>query len=143
MKNMYICFALFLLPLIQVKAQTPADTTQGAVITFETIVIDYGTVDYNADGNREFTFKNTGNEPLIITDVIRGCGCTTPSVPKDPVKPGETGVIKVHYDTKRAGAFEKTLTVTSNAANGTVILKIKGTVKPNTNTSGTTAPQQK
>lgn len=108
-------------------------------MTFETLVIDYGTVEYNSNGEREFKFKNTGNEPLIITSANGSCTCTVGSYPKDPVKPGETAIIKVKYDTKRVGNFEKTVTVVSNASNATVFLKIKGTVKPDPNT----APQQK
>jgi len=53
-----------------------------------------------------------------------------PTCPKEPILPGKTGVIKVHYDTKRAGAINKQVTVTSNAKSGQQILKIVGTVEP-------------
>jgi hypothetical protein len=101
------------------------------VITFESETIDFGTIEYDANGNREFKFKNTGKEPLIITSVVKSCGCTTPEEPsKEPIKPGGTGVIRFHYDTKRVGAFEKTLTVNSNGSVPSKILHFKGNVLP-------------
>ena len=110
--------------------QVPAakDSSNMPVITFESETIDYGTIPWDADGNREFKFKNTGKEPLIISEVQRSCGCTTPEAPKDPIKPGESGIIKVHYDTKRIGNFEKTITVISNARPPAKRIFIKGVV---------------
>lgn len=99
-------------------------------ITFETEVIDYGTIEHNADGNREFKFKNTGKEPLIISGAQGSCGCTVPTFPKEPIKPGESNVIKVKYATDRVGAFEKTVTITSNAKTQSKMIRIKGVVKP-------------
>ncbi len=98
-------------------------------IEFEKDVIDYGTIDQGANGERVFVFKNTGKEPLIISSAKGSCGCTVPTPPKEPVAPGETGEIKVKYDTKRIGPFTKSVTVNSNASNGTQQLRIKGTVK--------------
>ncbi len=96
---------------------------------YENEILDYGTVPYDADGTREFKFKNTGKEPLIIYSATGSCGCTVPTAPKDPIKPGEAGVIKVHYDTKRVGSFEKTVTVSSNGKTPSKTLKIRGTVQ--------------
>ena len=115
------------------KAQ---ESTSGSInpnvprFKFDTEVLDYGTIEHNADGNREFKFKNVGKEPLIISEVHGSCGCTVPTAPKDPIKPGETGVIKVHYATDRIGAFEKTVTVTSNADTPSKVIKIHGVVNP-------------
>lgn len=96
---------------------------------YEKEVLDYGTIEYDADGTREFKFKNVGKEPLIIYSATGSCGCTVPTAPKEPIKPGETGIIKVHYDTKRVGSFEKTVTVASNGKTASKTLKIKGVVK--------------
>ena len=113
-------------------------------ISFTQETIDYGTVKKAANGEREFVFKNTGKEPLIITNCVGSCGCTVPVWPKTPIAPGEKASIKVKYDTQRLGAFQKTVTVTSNAATPTKVLTIKGTVEdapaqPTTpvNTTGT------
>ena len=75
-----------------------------------------------------FSFKNTGNAPLIVSDVKSSCGCTVPKKPTAPIMPGETGEIEVKYDTNRVNPIRKTITVTSNAETQTVALKIKGTV---------------
>lgn len=93
--------------------------------------IDYGTVTKDSDsGLRSFEFKNTGNAPLIITNVISTCGCTVPSKPTEPIMPGKTGKIEVKYNMS-PGPIRKTITVESNASNyedGKISLKIKGTV---------------
>jgi len=111
-------------------APQPAANPNAAEIAFDTEVIDYGTIEHNADGNREFKFKNTGKEPLIITNCQGSCGCTVPTWPHEPIKPGGTSSIKVKYATDRVGAFEKTVTVSSNGKTASKIIKIKGVVKP-------------
>jgi hypothetical protein len=99
-----------------------------AKIEFTSDTIDYGTIEKGADGVRVFTFKNTGDAPLIISRVKSSCGCTVPKKPEEPIMPGKTGEIKVKYDTNRVMPFRKTITVTSNAETPTVALKIKGLV---------------
>ncbi len=99
-----------------------------AKIEFKTDVIDYGTIEKGADGVRSFEFTNTGDAPLIISNVKSTCGCTVPKKPKGPILPGDTGVIEVKYDTNRVNPIRKTITVTSNADTPTVALKIKGVV---------------
>jgi hypothetical protein len=99
-----------------------------AIIKFKTEVIDYGNVIQNSDGNRHFSFINEGDAPLLITNVKTTCGCTVPSYSKAPILPGESGEIQIKYNTKRLGAFTKTVTVMSNAEGGNKILKIKGTI---------------
>ena len=56
-----------------------------AEITFETDVIDYGTIKKGDDGLREFKFTNTGSSPLFITQVRSSCGCTIPKKPIDSI----------------------------------------------------------
>ncbi|WP_411893591.1 DUF1573 domain-containing protein [Winogradskyella sp. A2] len=106
-----------------------------AKIEFKTEIIDYGTIEKGADGVRIFEFTNTGNAPLIISNVKSTCGCTVPKKPKGPIMPGETGEIEVKYDTKRVNPIRKTITVISNAERPTVALKIKGLVVDPSKTS--------
>lgn len=130
---------LFMFAVNYVSAQTttiPAapvekkkEDKKAPEIKFKTDLIDYGTIEQKADGEREFVFKNTGKSPLVISNCVGSCGCTVPTWPKEPIKPGKTAAIKVKYDTNRLGHFEKNVTVTSNAKNGQVMLKIKGDVK--------------
>ena len=83
-----------------------------------------------------FTFTNTGKSPLIVEKVKGSCGCTVPTKPEEPIMPGETGEIKVKYDTNRVGGFSKTVTITSNASEPVKRIKIKGIVlKPNTSSA--------
>lgn len=72
-------------------------------ISFDQTVLDYGKVKPGSDGNRKFIVKNTGDKPLIISNVRPSCGCTTPDWTKDPIMPGKTGEIKVHYNTNIVG----------------------------------------
>ena len=72
-------------------------------ITFEKMVIDYGTIEKGANGVRDFIFTNTGDAPLIISNVKSTCGCTIPKKPEKPILPGESDKIQVKYDTKRVG----------------------------------------
>lgn len=106
-----------------------------AKIEFKSDTIDYGTIEKGADGVRIFEFTNTGNAPLIISDVKSTCGCTVPKKPDGPIMPGQTGEISVKYDTNRVNPIRKTITVTSNADTPTVALKIKGEVIDPTQTS--------
>ena len=126
MKKVVCLLGLLLLFAGAVKAQ---EVRNGAEIEFEKTVHDYGNVPYNGNGECEFRFTNTGNEPLIVQKPKSSCGCTIPTWPKEPILPGESEVIKVTYRTNRPGTINKTVTVTSNAVqNGTVVLRIKGTV---------------
>ena len=102
--------------------------TKVAVLKFKTEVIDYGIVEQNSDGTRIFTFTNEGDAPLLITKVKTSCGCTVPSYSKAPIMPGDSGELEIKYNTKKLGAFTKTVTVTSNAEGGNKILKIKGNI---------------
>ena len=126
--------ALFSLLMIFVaSAGTTAiaqEVPNGAKIEFEKEVHDYGTIENGANGECSFEFKNTGNAPLIISNAKGSCGCTVPSWPKEPIAPGATATIKVKYDTKRPGAINKSVTITSNATNSpTKVIRIKGNVK--------------
>lgn len=112
---------------------TAVNAQEGAKIEFDQEVIDYGEVEYASNGEREFIIKNIGDAPLVITRTKGSCGCTVPTKPSEPILPGETGIMKVKYDTKRANQpFSKSITVTSNAVNfPTKIVKIKGKVLAN------------
>ena len=105
---------------------------QQAKISFKSETVDYGTIAKGSDGVRVFEFTNTGDAPLIITNVKSSCGCTVPKKPEGPIAPGESSTIEVKYDTNRVGPIRKTITVTSNASEPMVALKIKGEVKNDT-----------
>ena len=128
MKKVLYLLGIMLLMAGAAKAQD-AKTQSGPEIEFEKVVHDYGDVPFNGNGECEFRFTNTGNEPLLVQKPKSSCGCTIHSWPNEPILPGESEVIKVTYRTNRAGIINKTVTVTSNAVkNSTVVLRIKGRV---------------
>jgi len=99
-----------------------------AEMTFEETTIDYGSISKGADGLRVFKFTNTGDQPLVISNVRSTCGCTVPKKPTEPIAPGETGEIEVKYNTRLVGPIRRTITVYSNAKEEVTPLKIKGNV---------------
>ena len=128
MKKVIYLLGIMLLFAGVAKAQD-TKVQNGPEIEFENVVHDYGDVPYNGNGECEFRFTNTGNEPLLVQKPKSSCGCTIPSWPNEPILPGESDVIKVTYRTNRVGNINKTVTVTSNAVkNTTVVLRIKGAV---------------
>jgi hypothetical protein len=105
---------------------------------------DFGLVDEGTQAVHEFEFENTGNAPIVLTDVRASCGCTTPSWTKDPVAPGAKGTIKASYNSEgRPGNFVKSITVTSNATEASKVLYIKGIVDPKKEKPTYTAEQLK
>ncbi|MDR2287089.1 MAG: DUF1573 domain-containing protein [Prevotellaceae bacterium] len=102
-----------------------------AKIQFSDTKHDFGNVkEANGPVSHVFTFKNTGNAPLVIKNVETSCGCTSPEYTKEPVQPGKSGTVKATFDPSgRPNYFDKNLTVTSNAENSSVVLNIKGDVQ--------------
>ena len=153
MKKTIGLFTLLVFAIFASHAQTPVtkapEKISGPEIQFNYTTYDYGTVTKGEhDGNCEFAFKNTGTEPLILSNVQASCGCTTPSWPREPLLPGKSGVIKVHYN-MGVGTFNKQITVTSNGKTDRIVLVIKGTVKekpaeivPEKPNNPTTQPQK-
>ena len=113
--TLFICFLTF-------------SQEKKAKIKFEENLIDYGEVEYDSDGKRTFKFTNIGEAPLVFNRISSSCGCTVPKKPDQPIKPGESAEIEVEYDTKRIGVFIKAISVSSNAINSNVVLRIKGEV---------------
>jgi hypothetical protein len=99
-----------------------------AKISFKSETVNFGEIAKGSDGIRVFEFTNTGNAPLIISEVKSSCGCTVPKKPDGPIAPGESNTIQVKYDTNRVGPIRKTITVYSNAEEPIKALKIKGEV---------------
>lgn len=91
---------------------------------------DFGTVKEGAVVDHVFKFKNTGDAPVILSQVSASCGCTTPDYTKEPVLPGQEGEIKVSFNSQgQVGRQQKIVTVSSNAENKVSTVQIKGTVE--------------
>ena len=101
-----------------------------AVIRFETPNYSFGTVTQGEKVSYSYKFKNDGKSPLIITNAEASCGCTVPEVPKEPIKPGEDGEIKVVFNSEgKVGLQDKVVTVTSNGVPNVIALHLTGEVK--------------
>jgi hypothetical protein len=91
---------------------------------------DFGSIEEGVQATVTFTFKNTGNAPLVLNSVKASCGCTTPKWTKEPVAPGAEGVVTAIYNSKgRPGNFTKTITIKHNGEGGTEFLTIRGVVQ--------------
>lgn len=97
--------------------------------------VDLGNIKYGGKAVTTVQIKNTGDKPLIISEAKATCGCTVPKWPKDPIAPGQSAPMTVEYTTtKKAGAFNKTVTISSNAVTeGRKIFRIKGVVEADPN----------
>ncbi len=90
---------------------------------------DFGDIPKGKPVSIEFSFTNTGDEPLLIADVVPSCGCTASDYSKEPIAPGKSSNIKITYNAASVGSFAKTITVNFQDAGLKKVLNIKGTVK--------------
>jgi Protein of unknown function (DUF1573) len=124
MKKVFLFFAAILVFSV-------ASYAQKAAIAFEKSEFDFGKIQQGKPVTNVFKFTNTGKEPLILTGVTASCGCTTPTWTKEPIAPGAKGTVSGTFNAGTMGAFNKTITVQSNAETGTVYLTLKGEVITN------------
>ena len=93
-------------------------------------VWNFGTIQQGDTPEFTFTFTNTGNEPMIISNAKGSCGCTVPQWPKEPIAPGETGEINVKFSSKnKKGSQNKTVTLTANTTPPTTKLRVTGQIE--------------
>jgi hypothetical protein len=113
---------LFLLAIVFALAATGfAQTSKatGAAITWDKSTYDFGDIVQGEKVEHTFKFTNTGNQPLIITNIQVTCGCTTPKGwPRDPIAAGAKGEVTIAFNsTGKLGKQNKVVTVMSNAVN--------------------------
>ncbi|MFH1319150.1 MAG: DUF1573 domain-containing protein [Bacteroidota bacterium] len=101
----------------------------GPKFQFEKKTIKYEKVKAGEILNFNYIFENTGDQPLIINNIKVTCGCTKPEWPKEPVKPGQKGTIRIKFNTKgKIGWQDHILEVYSNENNSPTKLRFKGMV---------------
>lgn len=114
------------------QAQTPAAPVAAGPTTtveFEETTFDFGTIDQGEKASHVYKFKNTGSEPLILSDAKGSCGCTVPSWPREAIAPGETGEIKVEFNSKnKKGQRNQKVTITANTNPAQTFIYLKGVV---------------
>ena len=102
-----------------------------ASISFDATEYDFGTVNEGDIVETAFKVTNSGTTDLVITNAQASCGCTVPVWPKAPIKPGESGEIKVKFNTSgKPNRQQKSITLTTNTETGREVLLLKGSVTP-------------
>lgn len=109
-----------------------ADEPKGADIEFEQKIIDLGVIAGDDDKQElRVVFRNTGDVPLVVTEVRTSCSCTTIKYKRKPVPPGEEGVLNITVDPKKApkGNFYRVLQVHSTAVSGVQNITLKAKIE--------------
>lgn len=115
---------------VEAAAARDANANKFGEMKFEETTHDFGNVQSGVKQFYSFKFTNTGEVPLVITSAKGSCGCTVPEVPKEPIKPGEQGELKVNFDPSGSGQTEKTVTIKANTKTGTEIVRIQAYIEP-------------
>jgi hypothetical protein len=119
-----------------VQSTTAVDPSSLGAFKFEELEFDFGTIAEGKIVEHVFNFVNDGQAPLVISNVTASCGCTTPDYTKTPVKPGETGFVKVAFNsTGKPGTQAPTVSIQANTSPNVNRLRLKGNVTPKTTAS--------
>lgn len=131
MKNLVLksslTLSLILLFTILQSFKDPALVFSAKVVWMENSY-DFGQIEKGSPVSYNFEFRNTGNAPLLVSNVKTSCGCTVPAYPKEPIAPGASETIKVTYNAAREGKFNKKISVYTNASEQAYALTISGEV---------------
>lgn len=115
-------------------AERDANSSKFPVITFDKSEHDFGEIEAKTNVETTFSYTNTGDAPLVITDIKSSCGCTVPQDwSKEPLAPGESGSFTVKFNGSGTNKVSKTVTVTANTEKGKETVKITAFVKPDPN----------
>ncbi|HTD41769.1 MAG TPA: DUF1573 domain-containing protein [Mucilaginibacter sp.] len=114
------------------NGSTTATAADGPMMKFEKETHDFGKIKSGDKVTYDFKFTNTGKSPLIIKDAIASCGCTKPEWPTAPIKPGESGAIKVTFNSVgKMGLQDKQITITANTKPAQNLVHLIGEVTTN------------
>ncbi|MBY5952411.1 MULTISPECIES: DUF1573 domain-containing protein [Algoriphagus] len=130
MKKFGLLLGLFaFLFVIQVNAQSES----GAVITFKEKSVDFGDIVQGQKVSHTFELTNTGESPLVISNVAATCGCTVPSWPKEPIAPGASAEIQVSFNSAgKMGKQNSVVRIYSNASEPIEKVSLISNVLPKT-----------
>ncbi len=117
--------------LVKAKSRDLEIKKGTALISFDKKEYNFGTVNEGDIVETTYLVTNSGKTDLVITNAKASCGCTLPVWPKEPIKPGKTGEIKVKFNTSgKPNRQQKTITLTTNTESGREVLILKGSVTP-------------
>ena len=95
------------------------------VMNFNKTTHDFGVIQNGTPVETVFSYTNTGEAPLVITDIKSTCGCTVPKDwSREPLNPGESSQFNVKFDGKGANKTSKTVIITANTQTGRETVKI-------------------
>jgi hypothetical protein len=124
---------------VAAAAERDANSSKFPVLEFDKTEHDFGEIEAKTPVETVFKYKNTGEAPLVITDIKSSCGCTVPQDwSKEPLAAGESGQFTVKFNGSGTNTVSKTITVTANTEKGTETVKITAFVKPDPNAATTT-----
>jgi hypothetical protein len=136
MKNLILSFTILLFSCAVFAQETKKldnignENPNQASFKFEEEEFSFNTIKQGESVTHEFSFTNTGKEPLVISNAQGSCGCTVPIWPKEPIAAGAKGTIKVTFNSAgKQGIQDKTVTLTSNAKPNPMVIHMKGTVE--------------
>lgn len=106
------------------------------VLTFKEPLFHFEPVREGEEVTHSFAFTNTGKSDLLISYASASCGCTVPEWPKEPIGPGESGVIKATFNTEgKQGKQNKKIVITANTKPELTEVNIEGEVLPKQETN--------
>jgi hypothetical protein len=124
---------------VNAQTATPADASTLGAFSFAEMEYDFGTINEGQVVEHLFNFTNNGQAPLVISNITASCGCTSPDWTKTPVQPGESGFVKVVFNsTAKSGSQAPTVTIQANTNPTVTRLRMKGSVTPKL--AGASAP---
>ena len=122
---------VFLLVSVNTYCQDTGSGVSEAILSVDELFHDFGDIHPGDEVEYTFQFKNTGNQPLILSNVLVQCGCTATEWPREPVEAGQSGKITVRFDSEgKSGIQKKVITIVSNASNDHERLKIQTNILP-------------
>ena len=99
-------------------------------MSFDENVFNFGTVTEGEKVKHTYSFKNSGDEPLILSNAVGSCGCTVPQWPREPIAPGASGEIVVEFNSQgKPGERDQKVTITANTVPAQTVLSLQGTVE--------------
>jgi len=125
MKKVFIiAFSALLLSGTAAMAQTPTTSTTPAppALKWKTTSIDMGKIPQGTPNTVTFEFANVSKAPVALKTVQPGCGCTTSDYTKEPIAPKKDGFVKATYNAANMGSFNKSITVTTDAGEQTILM---------------------
>ncbi len=115
-------------------AERDASASKFPVLEFDKKEHDFGEIESKTKVTTVFSYKNTGDAPLVITNIKSTCGCTVPQDwSREPLEPGASGQFSVQFNGSGTNKVSKTITITANTEKGSETVNITAFVKPDPN----------